>query len=104
MGSGVFSVRHMSITGIGVVCVALACAVHNPGHPEPPEPTGTDCDAADERLRELQCRGERGRPLWETPDGVPFADACRYALSDGRDWSPTCLATIDSCDEVESCR
>jgi len=40
-------------------------------------------------------------PLWVTPAGEPFADACQAAAADGRDWRPECLAAISSCDQLE---
>lgn len=60
------------------------------------------CGLAGATLCRLQCRDEDGVPLWRTPAGRPFADVCRVALVDGRDWHPTCLARITDCSQVEA--
>jgi hypothetical protein len=59
-----------------------------------------DCGRAGATLERLQCRDSAGAALWLTPEGVTFAEACRYAFADGRDWHAECLATIRACDEV----
>ena len=59
-----------------------------------------DCGRAGATLERLQCRDSAGAALWVTPEGVSFAEACRYAFADGRDWHAECVATIRACDEV----
>lgn len=64
--------------------------------------SGEQCAAAGERLRMLQCKSSDGTPLWQTPEGTSFADACERAAKDGRNWHPECLATIEDCGELEA--
>lgn len=61
-----------------------------------------NCAAAGDRLRALECKSETGLPLWQTPDGTPFAAACEYAARDGRNWYPHCIKSIRSCEELEA--
>lgn len=104
-----------------VVAAFTGCAPHyevpDP-HPRPVRVPEGSCQAAGERLFELRCVGVQdgtetvytslsaapdGVPLWVTPGGEPFADACQYAASQGRDWRPACLASVESCEDVEEC-
>lgn len=94
----------------GFVLVALTRCVPLPvPDPVPPDPTPnggagpvlSDCERAGERLRELGCKDGSGQPLWQTPEGKSFADACEYSASTGRDWKPECLATIRDCGEID---
>lgn len=56
----------------------------------------TACDDAYETLIRLECSE------WlTTPGGVPFNEACREAMIDGRDWCPRAISRINSCDDVE---
>jgi len=61
-----------------------------------------DCQAAAARIEELACRDESGTPLWQTPGGKPFWEACDYSASQGRDWKPECLKTIRDCGEIDA--
>jgi hypothetical protein len=78
------------------LCAALAACLPEP-RPTPHPLPGTACEAAGARLEQLGCRRSDGAPLWTTPGGVPFADACQHAASDGRDWHPECIAVLDDC-------
>lgn len=77
--------------------------------PVPPDPTPnggagpvlSDCERAGERLLELGCRDDYGQPLWQTPEGKPFADACEYSASTGRDWCPAAIARIEDCSGID---
>lgn len=60
------------------------------------------CGLAAERLCVLQCRKADGTPRWRTPDGRPFAEVCRDARDDGRDWHPSCIAHVTDCSQVDS--
>jgi hypothetical protein len=71
------------------------------GCPPAESPATESCEAAGARLRELQCFSRDGRPLWQTPAGVPFAVACVTAAEDGRDWHPACLAKVPSCEALD---
>lgn len=73
-----------------------------PGPPPIPPDPAPACERAGERLRELLCLLPNGQRAWETPEGVPFADACETAMADGRHWHPECLATIADCSELEA--
>ncbi|MHC4648229.1 MAG: hypothetical protein ACYTBJ_22445 [Planctomycetota bacterium] len=106
----------MSINGIALFLALLlaACGTQvdvRPIVPAPePIPVLDDCGNAEARLAELDCKGPGGEPMWQTPKGVSFGDACRAAAIDGRDWKPQCIATIETCDELvgayrgETCR
>jgi len=59
-----------------------------------------DCERAGERIEKLQCRNPSGKPLWVTPRGATFAEACVTAAKDGRDWNANCIARMKSCDEL----
>jgi len=63
--------------------------------PAPVEPT--DCQAAEDNLRDLGCRAPEGFLL---ADG--FADACERNALDGVNWHPVCLAAIDDCSRVDA--
>jgi hypothetical protein len=69
----------------------------------PPTPaTDDDCAQAEARVFALQCRTDTGVPLWQTPAGASFRDACRAALADAprRDWHPACIARLESCADL----
>lgn len=58
--------------------------------PLPKPAPGTECDAAQARLLVLKC-----------PEAsLDFADACKRALVDGRDWRADCIAVVATCDLV----
>ena len=78
-------------------CAAVVAPVPPP-HVEPVD--ASDCERAGARLEQLGCRTPAGVPLWRTPGGSPFSEACERAASDGRDWRADCLATIESCAEI----
>lgn len=82
-----------------VLVILFACSgpkpKPGPGPVTPPEPQA--CEAAEAKLRELDCRRDDGSPWAATPGGTPFAEACRRALKDGRDWKPQCIAKIEGC-------
>lgn len=59
-------------------------------------PSGTPCERAGVRLAALGCREA------ETPSGTPFAAVCERAAKDGRDFHPTCIESIQTCNEVEA--
>jgi hypothetical protein len=86
-------------------CTPLPTPLPVPPDPIPQGGAGpvlTDCERAGERLEELGCRDKSGAPLWQTPEGKPFAEACDYSASMGRDWKPECLATIHDCGEIDA--
>jgi hypothetical protein len=62
------------------------------------------CEAAEWRLKALECRTDAGVPLWATPAGTPFATVCRAREADGDSMCPHCIAEIESCDVLELCR
>lgn len=65
--------------------------------PHPPEDTD-QCPAACERLRELGC--EEGSPL---EDGTTCEQFCIDTQESGHALNPTCVKSINSCEEIESC-
>ncbi len=88
----------------------LACPRNPDTLPPGPDPipvppatceSASACECAGDRLKQLECKSKKGAPLWETPEGVPFAEACRVALEDGRHWHPECIQNISRCDETE---
>jgi hypothetical protein len=104
-----------------VAAAATGCVPHyevpDP-HIRPVRVPDGSCQAAGERLLELRCVGVQdgtvtvyrsldeapdGVPLWVTPGGEPFSEACQYAASQGRDWNPGCLAAVVSCGGSGGC-
>lgn len=96
-------------------CAAVVAEVTRAELPPPPpvvqevEPMPTvvpvapeldDCARAGARLTELQCRAPTGQPLWVSPRGVPFEEACRAAYADGRDFNARLLACITDCSQL----
>lgn len=77
----------------------------DPPDPVPPHggagPVLSDCERAGERLRELDCHDGSGTPLWETPEGKSFTEACEHSASMGRDWCPAAIAEIVRCEEID---
>ena len=90
--------------------------------PLPPEPVLDDagdactqpgafdiCRIAGENLCHMGCTAA-GVPLWKTPKGTPYAEACRRAVADGRDTMAKggsrsrCLAGLTTCPTSETCR
>jgi len=98
----------LALVFAGIVVLLLARCTPVPV-PVPPDPTPqggagpvlSDCEAAGERLEELGCRDGSGTPLWRTPEGKSFAEACAYSLEQGRDWCPEALAKIANCGEID---
>ena len=72
--------------------------------PQPPDPIPPEgaCAAAESHLRELQCRDGSGTPLWQTPGGKSFTEACEYSYAQGRDWCPEHIAVIERCGDIDS--
>ena len=61
-----------------------------------------DCQRAGARLKELACRDGMGLPLWQGPTGEPYSVACVREYRRGYDQHAACMATIVSCDQVDS--
>lgn len=89
---------------IGALLFLAQCG--SPPIPVPPEPpvlvdSGTfdagGCQGAEDRLRARNCRMGNGAPRWVTPGGIPFAEVCRDAVNDGRDWQPDTMA-LEGCE------
>lgn len=53
-----------------------------------------DCQRAGDTLSRLKC------PQQKTPQGTPFATACRRARAEHLDWHPDCIAKITNCSQV----
>lgn len=52
-----------------------------------------DCARAEANIRRLDCRGEEGVSLAETPSlHTPFAVVCRDRAAHGRNFRPDCIA------------
>ena len=92
-----------------VLALALAACASDPAPkpgPMPPLPpvhipTMQSCELAEATLRSLDCRRDDGSPWASTPKGVPFAEACKAALADGRIWFSNCIARIKDCADLE---
>jgi len=80
-----------------VLVIAFGCAGPVKPGPRPITPAPEACEAAEAKLRQLDCRRDDGSPWALTPGGTPFAPACRRALADGRNWNPHCIAKIEVC-------
>lgn len=64
-----------------------------------------DCEAAERRLRALDCRRALDDgPRWETPNGTPFATVCRERALDGDPLCAACIARVNYCEQVDNCR
>jgi hypothetical protein len=67
-----------------------------------------DCEAAEWRIRDLDCRhdsdGGPGKPRWLTPSGTPLSVVCRDRAADNDPICPACLMRIKTCDGIEACR
>jgi hypothetical protein len=67
-----------------------------------------DCEAAEWRIRDLDCRhdsdGGPGKPRWLTPSGTPLSVVCRDRAADNDPICPACLARIETCDDIDACR
>jgi hypothetical protein len=86
-------------------CTCKSTPAPDPG-PVPPlpplhPPTMESCDRAEERLEHLDCRRHDGSPWARTPAGTHFADACKRALADGRNWFPNCIMRITDCAQLD---
>lgn len=67
-------------------------------------PPVDDCEAAERRLQQLDCRTADGAPRWLTPAGTPLAVVCRAREVDGDSMCPNCLAHVASCAGIDACR
>ncbi len=76
----------------------LLTAAHCDWTPDPPVPDDIeDCPAAAAKLTELDC--EEGKPA---VDGQTFAQFCEETMELGHAIRPSCLKTIESCEEIET--
>jgi hypothetical protein len=80
-------------------CASGPAPKPGPMPPLPPVhiPTMQSCELAEVRLKELDCRREDGSPYSHTRNGMPFAEACKEALADGRPWMSNCILRIPDC-------
>lgn len=70
--------------------VLLSCSQHV--KPKPAPVSSDWCDTAFVRLSELKCK-----------EAVPtFTEACKRAITDGRNWRPDCLAVVATCADIET--
>lgn len=78
-----------------------------PPPPAPPNPT-TDCEKAQARLTEL-CLADANANQYccavvaSTKKGKQFAQFCDEEQAKGVSVNPECLATITTCDDIDSC-
>lgn len=89
------------ITWSFFITVAVGCkgCHHLKPPPMPITPSDSDmCPAACKRMAELQC--PEAEPL---ADGTDCTTFCLRTQSAGHSLNPTCLATIDSCEQIEKC-
>ena len=68
----------------------------------PSDPSADDCQAAEDRIRALQCTRRDGSNRWETPKGAKFADFCRWVEADGRTQRPDCIRLITTCADLDA--
>lgn len=91
----------LCITWLFLAAVVIGCkgCRHFRPPPMPVTPTDSDmCPAACNRMAELKC--PEAQPLADGTDCVTF---CLRTQSAGHSLNPTCLATIDSCEQIEKC-
>ena len=93
--------RGLMVFALTVACVSSPLPKPAPT-PLPPVhvPTEASCERAQETLERLDCRRDDGSSWTTTPKGAPFADACKTALHDGRNWNPHCIMQIADCSEL----
>lgn len=93
--------------GYGVLfLLAGGCSSKDGPGPKPlPDVRYTDaCDDAEERLKELGCKDDRGDLLWVNRKGEEFSETCRIAQEVGRIYMNTeCVVESKDCEEVEEC-
>jgi hypothetical protein len=114
------------VAGFFATLTAATCETPDPDPVPPPDATGgtgpstggtgpvatggespgpiDDCEAAERRLRELDCRSADGFPRWMTPAGTGLAVVCRARAADGDPICPKCLASIVRCSEIDLCK
>lgn len=97
--------RFLAVLLLAATCLGAGCA----GSTNPPvgpvsggagplggsPPVPPPCVQAEDRLIALGC------PEALSPSGHRFSDVCYRAMDDGRDFHAECIATIQSCDEIE---
>lgn len=91
-----------------VLLLALAgCPpVLDPHHPGPtPDVVDTDqCESAEKKLEELECKDRRGDPMWVNKKGERFQETCRRAQEEGTIFlNPKCIANAKTCEEANVC-
>ncbi len=95
------------LIGLVLAIAVLGCPpVPDPHHPGPtPDAKDTDqCDAAEKKLEELECKDRRGDPMWVNKKGERFGDTCRIAQKKGTIFlNPKCVADAKTCEEANSC-
>ena len=66
-----------------------------------------NCEAACERLAELQCDGWRGSPgrdrEWGTADDADCETICRDVVKTGIPMNQKCVARVATCEELGGC-
>ena len=86
-----------------ILTALVVCACGPQYIPNPPVDTEL-CGAAEQRLLELECRDQRGQPMWVNARGEGFGDSCRQAQQEGGVFlNPRCIAGAQSCEEADQC-
>ena len=91
---------------IGIVLALALAGCPKTYHPGPtPDVRDTDqCEAAEEKLEELECKDRRGDPMWVNRKGEPFQETCRIAQEEGTIFlNPKCIANAKTCEEANDC-
>lgn len=77
--------------------------LHHPG-PTPDVVDTDECEAAEKRLEELECKDRRGDPMWVNKRGERFQETCRIAQDEGTIFlNPKCIANAKTCEEANTC-
>jgi hypothetical protein len=84
---------------LSICILALLVSCSGPGATVIPKPDDApSCGAACSRMRELGCR--EAAPL---EDGTSCEVFCQKTLESGHPLRPSCVQTIQSCNEVDAC-
>lgn len=88
-----------------LVLLFLGCSSAPPVVVVPPAPGVENCDAAEKKLLDLQCKDRRGRLIGgPTLRGQTWSQVCHDNTNNGVDMETTCIVQAVDCEGVEQCR
>ncbi len=86
-----------------VLLLSVACSGHQPK--PTPIPQDTDmCGSAEQNLERMQCKDQRGDPMWVNKKGERFQVTCENAQRNAVIFlDPACISQAKSCEEANQC-